>query len=289
MNAAVAADSDCRQCCMNLGLHTMPGPKKGRKRKHEGSTTDSGGSSSNDSSATVKSRYFSAPKSITKPKPKKGARLPASFFDKPCEDLAKSLLGQRLVHLLGSGERLSGTIVETEAYLGKEDSACHSYKGNRSSRVEAMYMSPGTCYVYLIYGMYDCLNISSCGDGQAVLIRALEPKEGILTMCKYRGRRRKNPTKEIKTRDLCSGPGKLTEALQINRAETNKVNLATCSNFWLEAGQGPVEADNIVVCPRIGVDYATPEWVKKPLRYYIRGEQCVSKRNKEAEKAMEST
>ena len=73
--------------------------------------------------------------------------------------------------MLSDGERLAGIIVETEAYLGKEDSACHSYQGHRSERVEAMYMSPGTCYVYLIYGMYNCLNISSKGEPNIQSIR----------------------------------------------------------------------------------------------------------------------
>ncbi|XP_038069241.1 DNA-3-methyladenine glycosylase-like [Patiria miniata] len=268
----------------------MPGPRKGHKRKHEGSaSSDSGRSSgSNNSSTGTTSPYFSRAKAkVSKASKKNDARLPASFFDKPCEDLAKSLLGQRLVHVLSSGERLSGTIVETEAYLGSKDSASHSYEGRRSDRVKAMYMTPGTCYVYLIYGMYDCLNISSKGDGQAVLIRALEPKEGIPTMRKFRDKRRKNPTKELKTKDLCNGPGKLTEALQITKAEINQISLATSPALWAERGEGQIKEGDIIACPRIGVDYATPEWVKKPLRFYVRGDVCISKKDKEAEKAAE--
>ena len=90
-------------------------------------------------------------------------RLGADFFDQSCEGLARSLLGKTLVRVLGSGQRLEGTIVETESYLGGEDKASHSYKGKRTKRNAAMFMAPGTAYVYHIYGMYTCLNISSRG------------------------------------------------------------------------------------------------------------------------------
>lgn len=87
-----------------------------------------------------------------------------SFFNKPCEELAKQLLGKTLVRKLDTGERLSGTIVETEAYIGGEDKGSHSFQGKRTAKNEAMYMRPGTAYVYHIYGMYTCLNISSFGE-----------------------------------------------------------------------------------------------------------------------------
>ena len=92
------------------------------------------------------------------------ARVPASFYEQPCVDLAKALLGQRLVRHLDGGERISGMIVETEAYTGYEDKAAHSYQGKRTAKNEAMFMPPGTAYVYHIYGMYRCLNISSQGN-----------------------------------------------------------------------------------------------------------------------------
>ncbi len=91
-------------------------------------------------------------------------RLCSVFFDKPCEDLAKRLLGKKLFRKMDSGEIVSGIIVETEAYLGKEDKGAHSYNGKRTERNEAMYMAPGTIYVYNIYGMYTCINISSKGN-----------------------------------------------------------------------------------------------------------------------------
>ena len=95
-------------------------------------------------------------------KPASVNRLPFSYFDKDCVELAKSLLGQKLVHFV-NGKRLVGKIVETEAYVGLEDKAAHSYNGKRTARNKAMFMAPGTAYVYNIYGMYCCLNISSKG------------------------------------------------------------------------------------------------------------------------------
>ena len=91
-------------------------------------------------------------------------KLSTNFYDQTCEVLAKSLLGKVLVRILDSGERLSGTIMETESYLGGEDHASHSYKGKRTNRNEPMFMAPGTAYVYHIYGMYTCFNISSRGN-----------------------------------------------------------------------------------------------------------------------------
>ena len=102
-------------------------------------------------------------------------RLDRSFYDQPAEDLAKNLLGKLLYRVLDNGEVSFGRIVETEAYLGEVDKACHSYGGRRIGRCEPLYMAPGTAYVYVIYGMYHCLNVSSQEPGACVLIRALEP------------------------------------------------------------------------------------------------------------------
>ena len=90
-------------------------------------------------------------------------RLPFQFFNRPCSDLAKALLGKKFVRKMPDGNTMTATIVETEAYLGGEDKAAHSYNGKRTERNEAMYMKPGTIYVYNIYGMYTCINISSQG------------------------------------------------------------------------------------------------------------------------------
>ncbi|KAJ8037963.1 DNA-3-methyladenine glycosylase [Holothuria leucospilota] len=207
-------------------------------------------------------------------------RLGSAFYHQECIQLSKSLLGKVLVRKL-NGKRLSGRIVETEAYLGIKDSACHSYKGHQSDNNKAMWMDPGYVYVYLIYGMYHCMNISGKGDGNAVLLRGLEPVDGEEVMQKLRSKRRKSST-ELKRKALCSGPGKLTEALQITKALFDKESLVTNSEMWVE--DAPVISDDdIVSCPRIGIDYATKEWKEKPLRFYIRGNACVSKRDKGAE------
>ena len=105
-------------------------------------------------------------------------RLNREFFDKPPETLAVALLGKLLCRVTQSGEKICGKIVETEAYLGEIDPACHSYGGRRTARNEAMYAASGTSYVYFIYGMYYCFNISSKESGACVLIRALEPIQG---------------------------------------------------------------------------------------------------------------
>lgn len=129
-----------------------------------------------------------------------------------------------------------------------------------------MYMSPGTCYVYSIYGIHNCVNISSQGEGAAVLIRSLEPLEGVETMRK----RRKKCHKDF---ELCCGPGKLCQAMGITK-EHNTSNLCTSAEIWVESREE--EELEIVSCPRIGIDYAE-EWAEKELRFYIKGNKCVSK------------
>ena len=118
-----------------------------------------------------------------KAKPQPDSKLDRSFYDKPTENLAKELLGKLLYRVLDNGEVLCGRIVETEGYLGEIDKACHAFGGKRTARSEPMYMAPGTAYVYIIYGMYNCLNISSQEPGACVLIRALEPLQGGFISC----------------------------------------------------------------------------------------------------------
>lgn len=193
-------------------------------------------------------------------------RCGRDFFDRPCEDLAKALLGCVVVRVCG-GEECRGRVVETEAYLGGEDKAAHSYNGHRTKRNEAMYMDPGTAYVYTVYGMHCCLNISSRGEGAAVLLRALEPVGGVEAMKE----RRKAVRRE---RDLCNGPAKLCQALAINRS-CDKLDLVSGQELWLEHGSG--EVGEVASGERVGVDYAG-EWASKPLRFYLQDSPCVSRR-----------
>ena len=197
----------------------------------------------------------------------KTVRLSQKFFDKQCKELATALLGTLLVRKL-DGQLVSGKIVETEAYLGTIDQAAHSYKGKRTSRNEAMFMRPGTCYVYSIYGIHNCVNISSCGEGAAVLIRALEPVNGVEKMRELRG----NFVGE--EYHLCKGPGNLCKALNITK-DQNKQDLISSNEIWLEMYD--VSEQQVCSSSRIGVDYAGPEWSSKPLRFYVMDSVAVSK------------
>ncbi|XP_017752566.1 PREDICTED: putative 3-methyladenine DNA glycosylase [Eufriesea mexicana] len=212
-------------------------------------------------------------------------RLPYSFFNCPCEELAQNLLGKILVRYLENGTILKGRIVETEGYLGVIDKASHTYKNKITPRNIPMYMPPGTVYVYMTYGMYHCFNISSQGEGCAVLIRAIEPLEGIEYMTNQRTSKGlsnapKKLSKNLKVHELCNGPSKLCMAYQLHKNHS-KYSLCSWKCLWIENGKN--EKIDIVKCRRIGIDNYGEEWINKPLRYYIHGNKAVSKRNKEAE------
>lgn len=201
----------------------------------------------------------------------KTVRLDQNFYDQQCKALAIALLGNVLVRKV-DGQLLSGKIVETEAYLGIVDQAAHSYKGKRTSRNEAMFMRPGTCYVYSIYGIHHCVNISSCGEGAAVLIRALEPIGGVEKMRELRG----NFAGE--EYNLCKGPGNLCKALNITK-EQNKQDLTTSNEIWVEAFDN-ISEHQVCSSGRVGVDYAGLDWSSKPLRFYVMDSLAVSKHKK---------
>ncbi|EHH31248.1 hypothetical protein EGK_12273 [Macaca mulatta] len=215
-----------------------------------------------------RSIYFSSPKGHL-------TRLGLEFFDQPAVPLARAFLGQVLVRRLPNGTELRGRIVETEAYLGPEDEAAHSRGGRQTPRNRGMFMKPGTLYVYIIYGMYFCMNISSQGDGACVLLRALEPLEGLETMRQLRSTLRKGTASRVlKDRELCSGPSKLCQALAINKSFDQR-DLAQDEAIWLE--RGPLEPSEpaVVTAARVGIGYAG-EWARKPLRFYVRGSPWVS-------------
>ncbi|WP_428389301.1 DNA-3-methyladenine glycosylase [Mucisphaera sp.] len=197
-------------------------------------------------------------------------RLPRAFYQQPAERLARELIGQRLVRSTDGQHRLSGVIVETEAYLGVIDAAAHTYEGRRTARNEAMYADAGHAYVYFTYGMHHCFNIvaATVDDPQAVLIRALEPSEGLADM---RSRRRAARV----DRDLTSGPAKLCSALAIGR-DLNGIDLTTYKGLWLEEAESYLD-DAIMRTPRIGIDYAG-DWVDRPLRFCVRDHPCLSRK-----------
>ncbi len=186
-------------------------------------------------------------------------RLSRRFYQRDPVTLARALLGRTLVRHF-QGRRLAGRIVETEAYLGIPDKAAHTRGGRRTDRNASMWGPAGCAYVYFTYGMHHCLNVvADCAEvPTAVLIRALEPVEGLAVMQAHRQRRR-----DV---DLCSGPAKLTQALAIDRA-LDGTDLVDGDALWVEGRRG-ISASRIVACPRIGVAYAK-EWAAKPLRFCI--------------------
>jgi len=197
--------------------------------------------------------------------------LPREFFMRDPVRVARALLGQRFVSTIG-GKRTAGTIVETEAYLGPPDKAAHTYNHRRTPRVESMWQRGGTAYVYFTYGMHHCVNVvvGEAGSPKAVLIRALEPTEGLDAMYARRARARTD-------RDLCSGPAKLCEAMGIDLRHDG-ADLATPGPITLERlRRRAVASSGIVVTPRVGVDYAG-EWARKPLRFYLAGNRFISRR-----------
>ena len=160
-------------------------------------------------------------------------------------------------------------IVETEAYRGPEDRASHAYGGRRTARTGTMYEIGGTAYVYFVYGMHHQFNVVTGvrDTPHAVLVRALQPVEGIELMRQRRG--------VASDRGLTSGPGKLCRALGIDRA-LDRADLLE-DRIWIEEGGGPIPPSAVAAGPRIGIDYAG-EWVDKPWRFWIRGNPFVSRR-----------
>jgi DNA-3-methyladenine glycosylase len=197
------------------------------------------------------------------------SKLPREFYTRPdVLTIARDLLGKLLIVPAPNGQRVSGMIVEVEAYRGPEDRASHAYGGRRTKRTETMYQSGGVAYVYFVYGMYYQFNVvSNTADiPHAILVRALEPVEGVDIM---RERRHSHPD-----HNLTNGPGKLCIALGIDRQLDGSDLLS--NRVWLEEYE-TVAPRNIAKGPRIGIDYAE-EWITKPWRFWIRGNTYVSRR-----------
>ncbi|MBW4828166.1 MAG: DNA-3-methyladenine glycosylase [Clostridiaceae bacterium] len=200
-------------------------------------------------------------------------KLDRNFYNRDTLVVAKELLGQILVHKI-DGKLLSGMIVETEAYLGVNDKAAHAYGGRRTKRVETMYGPPGRAYVYIIYGMYNCLNTITREEGvpQGVLIRGIEPIEGLEYMALNRFNKQLEELTKNQMKNLTNGPGKLCQAMMINRS-LDKEDLCG-EKLYIEKG---IDKNfNIVEAKRIGIDYA--EEARDFLyRFYVEGNPNVSK------------
>jgi DNA-3-methyladenine glycosylase len=193
-----------------------------------------------------------------------GLEIRRSFYERPTVEVARQLLGKYLVRKHPDGVTV-GRIIETEAYVGLKDKACHASRG-RTARTEVMYGPAGHAYVYFVYGFHHMLNIvtEAVGFPAAVLIRAVEPIEGIALM-KQR-RRTEEP------RNLASGPGKLCEAFGIDRA-LNGIDLCGPLLYVRDGGE---RVASIAAKSRIGVDYAG-EWKEKRWRFLIPGNPFVSR------------
>ena len=193
-------------------------------------------------------------------------KLKLAFFKRPTLKVAEGLLGKYLVVKRG-GRIFAGKIVETEAYIGEDDLACHASKG-RTNRSETLYQKAGAIYVYLVYGMYHCLNIVTEREHfpSAVLIRAVEPVDGIEVMKKLR--------KTDALRNLASGPGKLCMAFGIDK-KMNGQNVFGVEIYIEDRGE-KIIAKDIVRAKRVGVDYAGA-CAHYPWRFYIKDNEFVSK------------
>lgn len=199
-------------------------------------------------------------------------KLGREFYNRDSIVVAKELLGKVLVHETG-GQKISARIVEAEAYMGIADKAAHSYGGRRTARVEVMYGGPGFSYVFFIYGMYYCFNIVTREEGnpQAVLLRAVEPVEGLELMARSRFEKSYGQLTKSQIKGLTNGPGKLCGALQIDRS-LNGEDLCG-SKLYVEEGQN--EKFNIAAAKRVGIDYA--EEAKDFLwRFYMEDNPYVS-------------
>ena len=200
-------------------------------------------------------------------------KLNREFYSRDTLTVAKELLGKILVHKT-EGYILKGKIVETEAYLGIKDKASHSYGGRKTKRVETMYEKAGTAYIYLIWGMYNCLNAITVEEGvpEGVLIRGIEPIKNIDQMIRYRFNKNTYELTKYERNNISNGPGKLTMAMNIDR-RLNKEDLCDDS-LYIESGKN--EKFNIIETSRIGIDYAE-EAREYPYRFYIENNPYVSK------------
>ena len=184
--------------------------------------------------------------------------LPRKFYNRPTLTVARELIGARLVRIL-DGVKLVGLITETEAYIGEEDLGCHA-KAGRTPRTVVMYGPPGHAYVYFTYGNHWMLNAVTEQEGfpAAVLIRAIQPVEGVEVMSTRRN-----------GRDTF-GPGKLTQAMGITKSE-NTVDLTVAGDsLWIEAGI-LVPDKNVTIWPRVGLNTVPEPWFSKPWRFLVKG------------------
>lgn len=201
---------------------------------------------------------------------KSANRLSNSFYQRQDVVLiAKELIGKEICRRI-DGKVLRGIITETEAYSGENDKACHAHLGRFTKRTATMYKAGGVAYVYLCYGIHHLFNIVTNMEGKAdaVLIRAIEPVIGIDFMKEFRNYKG-DPIK------MAAGPGKLTQALNINKSLNNE-NLVLSNNLWIEDAGVNISKEQIMSAKRIGIDYAEED-ADLPWRFYLKENKSVSR------------
>lgn len=188
---------------------------------------------------------------------KTAKRLSLDFYQRDTIQVAIDLIGKVLVHKLPNGRALAGKIVETEAYLGVDDPAAHSFGGRRTPRTEPMFMRAGHSYIYFIYGVHFCFNVVTAREGipEAVLVRALEPLDG--------------------GNFTANGPGKLCKALHLGRDE-NALDLCANKNLWIEDRNLAVNDSEMVDGPRVGIGLHL-DHIHWPLRFGLRDHPALSR------------
>lgn len=194
------------------------------------------------------------------------AKLTRDFFDRDTVTVARELLGKYLVRRTAEG-RLVGRVTETEAYVGRMDKACHAYGYKHTARTETLFAPPGTAYIYLIYGMYHCLNFVTEPEGEpsAVLLRGLEPVEGAEQMARSRFGCGLSGMSAYQKKNFLNGPGKICRALELTRAQ-NGLDLTESGALYLwDAGEKP---GAVHTGRRVGIDYAQ-EAAAFPWRFWL--------------------
>lgn len=193
--------------------------------------------------------------------------LTQDFFARDTVTVARELLGKHLVRILPDGQSVTVTVTETEAYVGPMDKACHAYGYKRTPRTQTMFAAPGTAYIYLIYGMYHCLNLVTEAEGEpcAVLIRGAVPAENVDIIAKNRFACKYDQMTPYQHKNFLNGPGKLCKALALTRAEDGISVLTPDSGLYLL--HAPT-VENFHTGKRIGIDYAE-EAVDFPWRFWI--------------------
>lgn len=195
--------------------------------------------------------------------------LTRDFYARDTLEVARDLLGRDIVRVLEDGTQLHCRITETEAYIGRIDKACHAYNYRRTPRTETLFAPPGTAYIYLIYGMYHCLNFVTEAEGEpaAVLIRGAVPIANGDIIAKIRFGRKMETLSTYQRKNFLNGPGKLCRGLDLTRAQNGLDLTGPGGGLYVCPGQPPAP-EQIQVGERVGIDYAE-EAVHFPWRFFL--------------------